>query len=188
MCFLSVLVWAEREKRKILLHFNQQLCELDRWSEFSVGTSWDWTTFNSLRSLWKKNHFIFTGLQLFHAKKNSVLTPLLHIIIISLLFNIFRECWCVCVWRCLITNPSCCFFFSGDEVSGSGSGSGYTTEFEFTVTEAPAVGAGRQDQATPLRPASDKATPLKPPSDSAAPLLVSPITLMAVTLLQFWWR
>lgn len=79
-------------------------------------------------------------------------------------------------------------FFSGDEVSGSGSGSGYTTEFEFTVTEAPAVGAGRQDQATPLRPASDKATPLKPPSDSAAPLLVSPITLMAVTLLQFWWR
>ncbi|XP_017312315.1 glypican-6a isoform X1 [Ictalurus punctatus] len=77
---------------------------------------------------------------------------------------------------------------SSDEVSGSGSGSGYTTEFEFTVTEAPAVGAGRQDQATPLRPASDKATPLKPPSDSAAPLLVSPITLMAVTLLQFWWR
>ncbi|XP_060754422.1 glypican-6a isoform X2 [Neoarius graeffei] len=77
---------------------------------------------------------------------------------------------------------------SSDEVSGSGSGSGYTTEFEFTGTEAPAVGAGRQDQATPLRPASDKATPLRPPTDKAPPLITSPITLMTVTLLQFWWR
>ncbi|KAK2817826.1 hypothetical protein Q7C36_021759 [Tachysurus vachellii] len=77
---------------------------------------------------------------------------------------------------------------SSDEVSGSGSGSGYTTEFEFAATEAPAVGVGRQDQATPLRPASDKATPLRPPSDRAPPLIVSPITLMMLTLLQFWWR
>ncbi|XP_027012365.1 glypican-6a isoform X2 [Tachysurus fulvidraco] len=77
---------------------------------------------------------------------------------------------------------------SSDEVSGSGSGSGYTTEFEFVATEAPAVGVGRQDQATPLRPASDKATPLRPPSDRAPPLIVSPITLMMLTLLQFWWR
>ncbi|MCJ8747754.1 hypothetical protein PDJAM_G00157070 [Pangasius djambal] len=77
---------------------------------------------------------------------------------------------------------------SSDEVSGSGSGSGYTTEFEFTGTEAPAVGAGRQDQATPLRPASDKATPIRPASDKAPPLIASLITLMMVTLLQFWWR
>ncbi|XP_058236926.1 glypican-6a isoform X1 [Hemibagrus wyckioides] len=76
---------------------------------------------------------------------------------------------------------------SSDEVSGSGSGSGYTTEFEFASTEAPAVGAGRQDQATPLRPASDKATPLRP-TDRAPPLTASPITLMTLTLLQFWWR
>ncbi|XP_053333021.1 glypican-6a isoform X1 [Clarias gariepinus] len=80
------------------------------------------------------------------------------------------------------------FVDSSDEVSGSGSGSGYTTEFEFTSTEAPAVGAGRQDQATPLRPASDKATPLRPPSDKAPPLIASPIALMTLTLLYFWWR
>ncbi|XP_046693790.1 glypican-6a isoform X2 [Silurus meridionalis] len=77
---------------------------------------------------------------------------------------------------------------SSDEVSGSGSGSGYNTEFEFTTTEVPAVGVGRQDQATPLRPAPDKAPPLIPPSNKALPLLASPITLLSVTLLQFWWR
>ncbi|KAI5619378.1 glypican-6 isoform X1 [Silurus asotus] len=77
---------------------------------------------------------------------------------------------------------------SSDEVSGSGSGSGYNTEFEFTTTEVPAVGVGRQDQATPLRPAPDKAPPLIPPSNTALPLLFSPITLLSVTLLQFWWR
>ncbi|TSK17753.1 Glypican-6 [Bagarius yarrelli] len=77
---------------------------------------------------------------------------------------------------------------SSDEVSGSGSGSGYTTEFEFAATEAPAVGAGRQDPATPLRPASDKATPLRPLADKAPPFAASPITLLTLVLLQFWWR